>query len=195
MEMVRIAGSMTEDEFRSRPHMFTNINSSSPLSMTGRCRQGDARGAPRADGLHLALHACRRDGARHHCRRGDAQQNAEGLPVALPQQVQEGRALRLWRLHQQCRHEQARRPSARRNMSAPCRCAADGAAYGLPWRASNAQCLQRTDAQAIWESVFSLQSCRPCQHDLSRRRLDGRRAVGELRVRHRLRASSADHLH
>ena len=31
MQMVRIAGGMTEDEFRARPHMYTNINSVSPL--------------------------------------------------------------------------------------------------------------------------------------------------------------------
>ncbi len=31
MEMVRIAGGLTEAEFRARPHMYTNINSVSPL--------------------------------------------------------------------------------------------------------------------------------------------------------------------
>ncbi|MCX8508342.1 MAG: trimethylamine methyltransferase family protein [Rhodobacteraceae bacterium] len=31
MEMVRIAGGMTHEAFRARPHMFTNINSVSPL--------------------------------------------------------------------------------------------------------------------------------------------------------------------
>ncbi|MFT6075748.1 MAG: trimethylamine--corrinoid protein Co-methyltransferase [Yoonia sp.] len=31
MEMVRIAGGMTEEEFASKPHMYTNINSTSPL--------------------------------------------------------------------------------------------------------------------------------------------------------------------
>ena len=31
MEMVRIAGGLSEDEFRSRPRMYTNINSTSPL--------------------------------------------------------------------------------------------------------------------------------------------------------------------
>ncbi|MDG1117074.1 MAG: trimethylamine methyltransferase family protein [Flavimaricola sp.] len=31
MEMVRIAGGMTEEEFASAPHMYTNINSTSPL--------------------------------------------------------------------------------------------------------------------------------------------------------------------
>ena len=31
MEMVRIAGGMTLDQFHARPHMFTNINSVSPL--------------------------------------------------------------------------------------------------------------------------------------------------------------------
>ena len=31
MEMVRIAGGLTEEQFRSRPHMYTNINSTSPL--------------------------------------------------------------------------------------------------------------------------------------------------------------------
>jgi len=31
MEMVKIAGGLSEDQFRSRPHMYTNINSTSPL--------------------------------------------------------------------------------------------------------------------------------------------------------------------
>ncbi|WP_373353773.1 trimethylamine methyltransferase family protein [Pseudoroseicyclus sp. CXY001] len=31
MEMVRLAGGLSEDEFRARPHMYTNINSTSPL--------------------------------------------------------------------------------------------------------------------------------------------------------------------
>ena len=31
MEMVKIAGQMTEEEFVSKPHMYTNINSTSPL--------------------------------------------------------------------------------------------------------------------------------------------------------------------
>lgn len=31
MEMVRIAGGLTHEEFESRPHMYTNINSTSPL--------------------------------------------------------------------------------------------------------------------------------------------------------------------
>jgi len=31
MEMVKIAGGLTEEEFSSKPHMFTNINSTSPL--------------------------------------------------------------------------------------------------------------------------------------------------------------------
>jgi len=31
MEMVRIAGGLSHEEFRARPHMFTNINSVSPL--------------------------------------------------------------------------------------------------------------------------------------------------------------------
>ena len=31
VEMVKIAGGLTEEEFQSRPHMYTNINSTSPL--------------------------------------------------------------------------------------------------------------------------------------------------------------------
>ncbi|MBI1416279.1 MAG: methyltransferase [Limimaricola sp.] len=31
MEMVRIAGGLTEEEFQAKPHMYTNINSTSPL--------------------------------------------------------------------------------------------------------------------------------------------------------------------
>ena len=31
MEMVKIAGGLSEEEFSAKPHMFTNINSTSPL--------------------------------------------------------------------------------------------------------------------------------------------------------------------
>ena len=31
MEMVRIAGGLTEEEFQAKPRMYTNINSVSPL--------------------------------------------------------------------------------------------------------------------------------------------------------------------
>ena len=31
MEMVKIAGGFSEEDFQSKPHMFTNINSTSPL--------------------------------------------------------------------------------------------------------------------------------------------------------------------
>ena len=31
IEMVKIASGMSEEEFQSRPHMYTNINSTSPL--------------------------------------------------------------------------------------------------------------------------------------------------------------------
>ena len=37
MEMVRIAGGLTEAEFTAKPHMFTNINSSSPLKHDWPC--------------------------------------------------------------------------------------------------------------------------------------------------------------
>ncbi|MGB1105611.1 MAG: trimethylamine methyltransferase family protein, partial [Candidatus Puniceispirillaceae bacterium] len=47
MEMARIAGGLTDEAFESRPHMFTNINSSSPLKHDWPMLDGAMRAARR----------------------------------------------------------------------------------------------------------------------------------------------------
>ena len=47
MEMVRIAGGLTHEEFDARPRMFTNINSTSPLKIDYTMIDGPMRMARR----------------------------------------------------------------------------------------------------------------------------------------------------
>ena len=54
MEMVRIAGGMTAEEFESRPHMFTNINSSSPLKHDWPMLDGAMRAARRGQVVFIS---------------------------------------------------------------------------------------------------------------------------------------------
>ena len=51
MEMVRIAGGLTHDEFDATPHMYTNINSTSPLKHDFPMMDGWMRLARRGQGL------------------------------------------------------------------------------------------------------------------------------------------------
>jgi trimethylamine--corrinoid protein Co-methyltransferase len=53
MEMVRIAGGLTESEFASKPRMFTNINSTSPLKHDLPMLDGAMRCARKGQALSL----------------------------------------------------------------------------------------------------------------------------------------------
>ena len=162
MEMVRIAGGMTEDEFRSRPHMFTNINSSSPLKHDWPMLDGAIRAARRGQVVFISPFTLAGAMAPVTIAGAVTQQNAEGLAaVALLQQVRKGApcvygaftsnvdmktGAPAFGTPEYVRAMQMSGQMARR--------------YGLPWRASNANACNAPDAQAIWESVFSLQgSC------------------------------------
>jgi trimethylamine:corrinoid methyltransferase-like protein len=63
MEMVRIAGGLTREEFDAAPRMYTNINSTSPLKHDLRCSTASCGWRGGAAGGGHALHAGGRHGA------------------------------------------------------------------------------------------------------------------------------------
>jgi trimethylamine--corrinoid protein Co-methyltransferase len=162
MDMVRIAAGLTEDEFQASPRMFTNINSTSPLKHDWPMLDGAMRAARRGQVVFISPFTLAGAMAPVTIAGAVTQQNAEGLAaVALLQQVREGApcvygaftsnvdmktGAPAFGTPEYVRAMQMSGQMARR--------------YGLPWRASNANACNAPDAQAIWESVFSLQgSC------------------------------------
>ncbi len=120
MEMVRIAGGLTQDEFDAKPRMYTNINSISPLKHDYPMLDGAMRLARRGQpvivtpftlaGAMAPVTMVGRGGAVHRRgagRRSRCSNHQSGLP------------LRDRHLHLERRHEdRARPPSARRNTCA-----------------------------------------------------------------------------
>ena len=162
MEMARIAGGLTAGEFEARPHMFTNINSSSPLKHDWPMLDGAMRAAKRGQAVVISPFTLAGAMAPVTIAGAVVQQNAEALAaVALLQQVREGApcvygaftsnvdmktGAPAFGTPEYVRAMQMSGQMARR--------------YGLPWRASNANACNAPDAQAVWESAFSLQgSC------------------------------------
>jgi len=85
IELVRIAGGLTDEQFDATPRMFTNINSTSPLSLT--------------------VHSCRGDGARD-AGRSDCAADCRGSRSACPAAMRAARfpgGLRL--VHLECGYE------------------------------------------------------------------------------------------
>ena len=73
MEMTRIAGGLTHEEFDAAPRMYTNINSSSPLKHDLPMLDGAMRLARRGQPNHRhSVHPGRGHGPGDPCRRGDA---------------------------------------------------------------------------------------------------------------------------
>ena len=160
MEMARIAGGLTNEAFESRPHMFTNINSSSPLKHDWPMLDGAMRAARRGQAVIISPFTLAGAMAPVTIAGAVTQQNAEGLAgVALLQQVRDGApcvygaftsnvdmktGAPAFGTPEYVRAMQISGQMARR--------------YSLPWRASNANACNAPDAQAIWESLFSLQA-------------------------------------
>ena len=161
MEMVRIAGGMTDKEFEASPHMFTNINSSSPLKHDWPMLDGAMRAARRGQVVFISPFTLAGAMAPVTIAGAITQQNAEGLAaVALLQEVRSGApcvygaftsnvdmksGAPAFGTPEYVRAMQMSGQMARR--------------YGLPWRASNANAANAPDGQAIWESLFSINAC------------------------------------
>ena len=160
MEMVRIAGGLSWEEFEATPRMFTNINSSSPLKHDWPMLDGAMRLARHRQPVIITPFTLSGAMAPVTLAGAVAQQNAEALcAIALLQAVQPGTPVvygsftsnvdmksgaPAFGTPEYMRATQMSGQMARR--------------YNLPIRVSNANASNAPDAQATWESVYSLQA-------------------------------------
>ena len=161
MEMVRIAGGLSDDEFASQPHMYTNINSSSPLKHDWPMLDGAMRLARRGQMVTVTPFTLSGAMAPVTLAGATAQSVAECLcAIALLQYIKPGLPVVMgsftsnvdmktgapaFGTPEYLRATQMAGQMARR--------------YGIPLRASNACAANAPDGQAMWESAFSLWAC------------------------------------
>jgi len=161
MEMVRIAGGLTDDEFNARPRMFTNINSSSPLKLDFNMLDGPMRLARRGQPTIVTPFTLCGAMAPVTIPGAVMQQTAEalamiaflqtikpGLPVvygSFTSNVDMSSGAPAFGTPEYLRATQISGQMAR--------------FYDLPLRASSACAANCPDAQAAWESAFSLWAC------------------------------------
>ena len=158
MEMVRIAAGLDDAGFESRPHMFTNINSSSPLKHDWPMLDGAMRAARRGQAIVVSPFTLAGAMAPVTLAGAIAQQNAEGLAaIALLQQLRAGTPVIYGAFTSNVDMKSGApafgTPEYVRAMQMSGQMARR---YGLPLRASNANAANAPDAQAMWESVMSL---------------------------------------
>lgn len=161
MEMVRIAGGLSHEEFEASPRMFTNINPSSPLKHDFNMLDGAMRMARRGQPVIITPFTLSGAMAPVTIVGAVMQQTAEALAmVALLQTINPGTPVvygsftsnvdmgsgaPAFGTPEYLRASQISGQMAR--------------FYGLPLRASNACAANCPDAQAAWESAFSLWAC------------------------------------
>ncbi len=161
MEMVRIAAGLTPGEFDASPCMFTNINSSSPLKIDFNMLDGPMRMARRGQPVIVTPFTLAGAMAPVTIAGAVAQQTAEALAViallqtinpgtpvvygSFTSNVDMGSGAPAFGTPEYLRATQMSGQMAR--------------FYGLPLRASNACAANCPDAQAAWESAFSLWAC------------------------------------
>ena len=160
MEMVRIAGGLTQEEFDASPRMYTNINSSSPLKHDWPMLDGAMRLARHGQPVFITPFTLAGAMAPVTIAGAVTQQNAEALAaVALLQCVNPGAPVvygsftsnvdmksgaPAFGTPEYMRATQMSGQMARR--------------YNLPSRATNACASNFPDSQSAWESAFSLWS-------------------------------------
>lgn len=159
MEMVRIGSGLSDAEFESQVHMFTNINSTSPLKHDWPMLDGAMRAARRGQAVIISPFTLSGAMAPVTLAGAISQQNAEGLAaIALLQSVKEGAPVVYGAFTSNVDMKSGApafgTPEYIRAMQMSGQMARY---YGLPWRGSNANATNAPDAQAIWESAFSLQ--------------------------------------
>ena len=162
MEMVRIAAGLTDEEFDISPRMFTNINSTSPLKHDWPMLDGAMRMAARGQMVVISPFTLAGAMAPVTIIGAIVQQNAEALgAIALLQSVRAGAPVMYGAFTSNVDMKTGApafgTPEYVRAMQISGQMARR---YNLPFRASNANAANAPDAQAIWESAFSLQgSC------------------------------------
>jgi len=161
MEMVRIAGGLTHEEFAAKPRMFTNINSSSPLKHDTPMLDGAMRLARKGQSVTVTPFTLSGAMAPVTLAGAVVQQTAEALAcIALLQVVRPGTAVVYGSFTSNVDMKSgAPAFGTPEYMRATQMSGQMARFYGLPLRASNACAGQSPDAQSAWESIFSLWAC------------------------------------
>ena len=159
LEMVRIAGGYSQAEFDASPKMFTNINSSSPLKHDLPMLDGAIRFARHGQPVVIAPFTLAGAMAPVTIAGAIVQQNAEALAaIAFLQSVNPGTPVVYGAFTSNVDMKSGApafgTPEYLRAMQISGQMARF---YKVPWRGSNANAANAPDAQAVWESAFSLQ--------------------------------------
>lgn len=161
MEMVRIAGGLSHEEFDAAPRMYTNINSSSPLKHDWPMLDGAMRLARR--GQPVVVTPFTLAGAMAPVTLAGAVTlfAAEGLAaIVLLQCLRPGLPVALGAFTSNVDMKSgAPAFGTPEYMRATQMSGQMARFYGLPLRASNACAANAPDGQAMWESAFSLWAC------------------------------------
>jgi trimethylamine--corrinoid protein Co-methyltransferase len=160
MEMVRIAGGLSHDEFDASPHMYTNINSTSPLKHDIPMLDGAMRLARRGQPVVVTPFTLAGAMAPVTMAGAVAQSIAEGLAaIALLQYINPGVPCVIGTFTSNVDMKSgAPAFGTPEYMRATQMTGQMARYYGLPLRASNACASNAPDGQAMWESSNSLWS-------------------------------------
>ena len=158
MEMTRIAGGLSEDEFAATPRMFTNINSTSPLKHDWPMLDGAMRAARRGQVVVVSPFTLSGAMAPATVIGALVQQNAEFFAaLVLLQAVRKGTPVIYGAFTSNVDMKSGApafgTPEYVRAMHISGQLARR---YNLPWRGSNANAANYPDGQAVWESAASI---------------------------------------
>ena len=160
MEMTRIAAGLTHEEFEAAPHMYTNINSSSPLKHDWPMLDGAMRLARRGQPTIVSPFTLAGAMAPVTLAGAVTQFVAEGLSaIVLLQCVRPGVPCAIGSFTSNVDMRSGAPAFGTPEYMRATQISGQMARfYGLPLRASNACAANHPDAQAAWESAFSLWS-------------------------------------
>lgn len=160
MEMVRIAGGLTHEQFDANPHMYTNINSTSPLKHDLPMIDGAMRLARRGQPVTVTPFTLAGAMAPVTMAGAVAQSIAEGLAaIALLQYIKPGAPCIIGTFTSNVDMKSgAPAFGTPEYMRATQMTGQMARYYGLPLRATNACASNAPDGQAMWESCNSLWS-------------------------------------
>ncbi|HEX9791989.1 MAG TPA: trimethylamine methyltransferase family protein [Kiloniellales bacterium] len=158
MEMVRIAGGLTHDEFDATPRMYTNINSTSPLKHDFPMLDGAMRLAKRGQPTVVTPFTLAGAMAPVTMVGAVTQSMAEGLAaIVLLQLINPGCPTAIGTFTSNVDMKTGAPAFGTPDYMRATQMSGQMARfYGLPLRASNACAANCPDAQAAWESAFSL---------------------------------------
>ena len=161
MEMVRIAGGLTNEEFDAAPHMYTNINSSSPLKHDFPMLDGAMRLARRGQPVVVTPFTLAGAMAPVTLAGATVQSVAECLAaVALLQWIKPGLPVVMGTFTSNVDMKSGAPAFGTPEYVRATQMAGQMARhYGLPLRASNACAANAPDGQAMWESANSMWAC------------------------------------